>query len=95
MKFLILVFTMALSLSAWSQPGQGAGSASPAGAGTPGAATTSEPTAPGIIDLGDYPQEEEDTSVKQVPNHKKAERVRDTMKERGDHTIVDEEDEIR
>lgn len=96
MKLTLLFLTIALSSwPAWSQPGEGAGSASPAGTNAPGAAATSEPTAPGIIDLGKYPQEEQDTSVQEIPNHKKAERARETMEERGDHTIMDEEDEVR
>lgn len=94
MKILFLIYVLVFSISINAQPGEGAGSASPAGVGTPGAATTSEPTAPGIIDLGDYPQEQTDTSVEKIPNSEKAERARETMEQRGDHTIVDEEEEL-
>jgi hypothetical protein len=53
MKRLIFIFTLLMSASVFAQPGEGAGSASPAGTRAPGAAPDSELTAPGTVDLGD------------------------------------------
>lgn len=84
MKIFILVMSIALSYSAMAQPGKGAGSASPAGTLTPGSSSTSESTAPGIIDIDKYPEEETKIDMRKIPNKDRARKARERMEERGE-----------